>query len=71
MSSASPAAAQTPPPDEVTGETQRGRGKQAREMARTAMLLSEAASTYADIVNLCLTDRAPAVRLNLIRHGAS
>jgi hypothetical protein len=61
----SPAVAQAPPPDEVTGETPRIRGKQAREMARAAMLLSEAASTYAEIINLCLTDRASAVRLNL------
>ncbi len=65
VSNAWPAAAQTPPPDEVTAETQRPRGKQAREMARAAALLSQAASTYADIVNLCLTDRAPAVRLNI------
>ena len=60
-----PVAAQTPPPDDVTGQVQRGRGKEAREAARAATLFSEAASTYADIVNLCLTDRAPAVRLAL------
>ena len=62
-----PAAAQTPEPtpDDVTGQTQRGRGKEARQAERTATLFSEAASTYAEIVNLCLTDRAPAVRLAL------
>ncbi len=47
------------------GKSQRGRGKEARQAARVATLFSEAASTYAEIVNLCLTDRAPAVRLAL------
>ena len=60
-----PVAAQTQPPDDVTGQMQRGRGKEARQAARVANLFSEAASTYAEIVNLCLTDRAPAVRLAL------
>ena len=60
-----PVAAQTQPPDDVTGQVQRGRGKEARQAARVANLFSEAASTYAEIVNLCLTDRAPAVRLAL------
>jgi hypothetical protein len=60
-----PVAAQTPPPNDVTGQIQRGRGKEARQAARTAALFSEAASTYAEIVNLCLTDRAPAVQLAL------
>lgn len=65
MSIALPVVAQTPLPDDVTGQAQRGRGKQAREAARAAAMFSEAASTYAEIVNLCLTDRAGAVRLNL------
>lgn len=60
-----PAAAQTPSADEATGETERGRGKQAREMARAATRFSEAASTYAEIVNLALTERAGAVRINI------
>jgi hypothetical protein len=60
-----PVAAQTPPADETAGQTQRGRGKEARQAARVATLFSEAATTYADIVNLCLTDRAGAVRLAL------
>jgi hypothetical protein len=58
-----PVAAQTPPPDDVTGQVQRGRGKEARQAQRVATQFSEAASTYAEIVNLCLTDRAPAVGL--------
>jgi hypothetical protein len=57
-----PLAAQTPPADDAAGQVQRGRGKEAREAARAATLFSEAATTYAEIVNLCLTDRAPAVR---------
>jgi hypothetical protein len=65
MSLALPTAAQTPPSDEPTGEQQppRGRSKEARQAERIATLFSEAASTYAEIINLCLTDRAPAVRL--------
>jgi hypothetical protein len=62
MSLVLPLAAQTPPADDATGQVQRGRGKEARDAARAATLFSEAATTYAEIVNLCLTDRAPAVR---------
>lgn len=65
VSLALPVAAQTPPADDVTGQIQRGRGKEARQAERAATLFSEAATTYAEIVNLCLTDRAPAVRLAL------
>jgi hypothetical protein len=63
VSLALPVAAQTPPAaDDATGQVQRGRGKEARQAQRAATLFSEAATTYAEIVNLCLTDRAPAVR---------
>lgn len=65
LSTAAPVAAQTPAKDEAAGETQRGRGKQTREMARAATRFSDAASTYAEIVNLALTDRAGAVRINI------
>jgi hypothetical protein len=72
MSVALPAAAQTPPSDDPAAQMQRGRGqmsreagRMAREMARAANIFSEAAVTYADIINLSLTDRAGAVRLNL------
>jgi hypothetical protein len=65
MSIALPATAQTPPSDETTGQSQRSRGKQAREAARVAGYFSAAASTYAEIINFALTDRAPAIRLNL------
>jgi hypothetical protein len=62
---APPTAAQTPPSDEATAETQRPRGRQAREAARAAAAFSNAASTYAEIVNLVLTDRTRAVRQSL------
>jgi hypothetical protein len=65
VSLALPATAQVPPSDDMTGQTQRGRGKEAREAARAAGFFSDAASTYAEIVNLCLTDRAGAVRMNI------
>lgn len=65
VSVASPAAAQAPPSEEVSEESRRGRGKQAREMARAARALSDAASTYAEIVNLALTERAGAVRISI------
>jgi hypothetical protein len=57
------AAAQTPAPEDVTGQVQRGRGKEARQAERVATQFSEAATTYAEIINLCLTDRANAIRL--------
>lgn len=59
-----PAAAQTPT-DDAAGQIQRPRGKEARQAERVATLFSEAATAYAEIVNLCLTGRAPAVRLTL------
>jgi siderophore synthetase component len=65
VSLAMPVTAQTPPADDATGQVQRPRGKQAREAERIAMRFSEAATTYAEIINLCLTDRAPAVRLTI------
>jgi hypothetical protein len=58
-----PVAAQTPPADETTGQSQRGRGKEARQAERAATQFSEAATTYAEIINLCLTERVNALRL--------
>jgi hypothetical protein len=63
MSLALPAAAQTPAPDDAAGQVQRGRGKEARQAERIGTLFSEAATTYAEIINLCLTDRTSSVRL--------
>jgi DNA-binding TFAR19-related protein (PDSD5 family) len=63
VSLALPVAAQTPSADETTGQIQRGRGKEARQAERAAAQFSEAATTYAEIINLCLTERVNAVRL--------
>jgi hypothetical protein len=59
-----PAVAQTPPPadDAIEQQAQQGRGKQAREAERSAALFSDAATTYVEIINLCLTNRGGAVR---------
>jgi hypothetical protein len=59
--------AQTPPPadDAIAQQAQQGResrGKQARDAERAANLFSEAATTYVEIINLCLTNRVSAVR---------
>ena len=65
MSIAPPAAAQTRSPDDTTGQVQRLRGKQVREAARAAARLNEAATTYAEIIELTVTDRPDAVRLRI------
>lgn len=65
VSMALPVPAQTPPSDDTTGQTQRSRGKQAREATRIAARLNEAATTYAEIVELTVADRADAVRLRV------
>jgi hypothetical protein len=65
ISIAPPAAAQTGLSDDLTAQSPRARGKLAREAARAAETFARTAATYADIVNLSLTDRAGAVRVNL------
>ena len=60
-----PAAAPSPPMDDLSKLSRRDRAKMAREAARTAEMFSEAAATYADIVNLSLSERAGAVRVNV------
>lgn len=57
-----PGVAQTSP-DAPTGQTQRDRGRQAREAARAAALLSDAASTYVEIASLGSMGRAGAEAL--------
>jgi hypothetical protein len=60
-----PAVAQTPPADDaIEQQAQHGREgrRQAREAQRTANLFSEAATTYVEIINLCLTNRGGSVR---------
>jgi hypothetical protein len=60
-----PAAAQTPPADDaIAQQAQHGREgrRQAREVQRAANLFSEAATTYVEIINLCLTNRGGSVR---------
>jgi hypothetical protein len=57
---------QTPPADDAIAQQARqgreGRGNQAREAQRAANLFSDAATTYVEIINLCLTSRAGSVR---------
>jgi len=59
-----PTSAQTSPPadDAIEQQAQQGRGHQAREAQRSAALFSDAATTYVEIINLCLTNRGGAVR---------
>ena len=63
-----PALAQSQPPpadDAIAQQAQQGResrGKQAREAQRAATLFSDAATTYVEIINLCLTNRGGSVR---------
>jgi hypothetical protein len=61
-----PALAQTPPADDAIEQQaqhgREGRGKQAREAQRAATLFSETATTYVEIINLCLTSRSGSVR---------
>jgi hypothetical protein len=63
MSVALPSAAQTPS-DDTARQTERDRGKQAREAAEAAALFSEAASTYVEIVYLCSMSRPGAEALH-------
>jgi hypothetical protein len=60
-----PAVAQSPPADDaIEQQAQHGREgrRQAREAQRAANLFSEAATTYVEIINLCLTNRGGSVR---------
>lgn len=59
-----PVSAQSPPPadDAIAQQAQQGRGQQARDAQRSAMQFSDAATTYVEVINLCLTNRNGAVR---------
>jgi hypothetical protein len=59
-----PATGQTPRSDD-TGQTERSRGKQAREAAKAAEIFADAAATYEQIVDLSLSGRAGAVSITL------
>lgn len=61
----SPAAAQVPPTDDSPQLAQRGAARPPREAVRAATALSEAATTYVEIVELTLAAKARAVRLRL------
>ena len=62
---AAAATAPTPADDAIAQQAQQGResrGKQAREAQRAATLFSDAATTYVEIINLCLTNRGGSVQ---------
>lgn len=62
----SPAAAQAPQPEQGVQLAQRGKSQPSREAARAAAAFNEAAATYAEIVELTVTDKTEAVKLRVL-----